>query len=168
MSAGAPDAALHRIKLMVGRGVIAGVDDATKMQNVQVDVLADETHDGVERFQSYGLTSVPHPGAETVVVFAGGLRSHGLAIVVDDRRYRLTGLQGGEVALHDDLGQVVHLTRDGIRIATSKDVTVEAVNVKILADHLDLGGEGGAGVARIGDTVADGVITGGSEKVFAA
>ena len=102
------------------------------------------------------------------MVFAGGLRSHGLVIAVEDRRYRLRDLKDGEVALYDDLGQVVHLTRDGIRIATSKPLTIAAESVLVEAASIDLGGEGGPAVARVGDTVEGGVITSGSDKVRAA
>lgn len=159
---------VRRIQMMVARGTIARADDSTKAQSLQVDLLADETHDEVERFHGYGFTSKPHPGAEVVMVFPGGLRSHGIAIGVEDRRYRMTGLADGEVAFHDDLGQSIVLKRDGIHIVTTLDITVEATNVKVIADRVDLGGEGGMAVARVGDTVEGGVITSGSETVFAA
>jgi phage baseplate assembly protein V len=78
--------------------------------------MARVTRDGVERFQNYGHTSNPHPGAEGVMVSVGGNQDHGIVIAVDDRRYRLTGLAEGETALYDDLGQKVYLTRNGIVI----------------------------------------------------
>ncbi|SCU73563.1 Bacteriophage Mu Gp45 protein [Cupriavidus necator] len=105
-----------KVGLMVGRCVLRAVSDANKLQRAQVQVLAEETHDDVERVQQYGFTSVPFSGAEGVVVFVGGNRDHGLVIAVDDRRYRLVGLAPGEVALYDDQGQKVHLTRSGIVI----------------------------------------------------
>jgi phage baseplate assembly protein V len=158
----------RRVQLMISRGTIAGVDDAAQAQELQLDLLADETHDGVERFQQYGLTSVPLTDAEVVVAFPGGTRSHGIVLAVEDRRYRLRSMAPGEVALYDDQGQVVHLGRDGIRIASGKPVTIEAERATVIADRVDLGGEGGARVARVGDAVSGGVITGGSTKVFAA
>jgi len=48
-------------------------------------------------------------------VFPSGDRTRGFALVVGDRQYNLV-LADGEVALHDDLGQKVHLTRSGIVI----------------------------------------------------
>lgn len=166
----------RRVQLMIGRAVIAAVNDGAQIQAVQVDMLADETHDEVERFQSYGHSSVPLAGAEALVVFVGGLRSHGVAIVVDDRRYRPRDLEPGESALYDDQGQTIEIRRDGIRIkAAGKTVQVEAQSVTVTADHvsvdagsIELGGAGGLGVARIGDAVAGGVITGGSTKVTAS
>lgn len=106
----------RRVGLMVSRAVIVMVNDTLKMQAVQVNLLAGVTRDGVERFQNYGFTANPHCGAEAIVVSVGGNQDHCVAIAVDDRRYRLVGLTEGEVALYDDLGQTVHLTRNGIVI----------------------------------------------------
>ncbi|SNT07898.1 phage baseplate assembly protein V [Pseudomonas segetis] len=105
----------RRMRLLVSRGVLKLVDDAQSLQSVQVTLLG-ESPAWAERFQSYGLTSNPHPGAEGIVASVGGARAHLVAIAVDDRRYRLASLKTGEVALYDDLGQSVHLTRDGIVI----------------------------------------------------
>lgn len=103
----------RRMRLLVSRGVLQMSTDDTGLQEVQVTLQGDEPA-WAERFQSYGLTSVPHGGAEAVVASVGGARAHLVALVVDDRRYRLTGLKAGEVAIYDDLGQSVHLTREGI------------------------------------------------------
>ncbi len=105
----------RRLRLVVSRAVVRAVTDSLRMQAVQIDLLADESRGNVERFQNYGVTSHPHPGAEAIVVAVGGSRDHLVAIAVDDRRYRLS-LDEGEVALYDDLGHVVRLTRAGIVI----------------------------------------------------
>jgi phage gp45-like len=101
-------------------------------------------------------------------MYVGGLRSHGIVIAVEDRRYRLTGGEAGEVVMYDDLGQAVHLKRDRILISSPNRIQVEAPKVVILSDDISLGAEGGAKVARVGDTVEGGVITSGSDKVKAA
>lgn len=103
-----------RVRGMIRRSVIGLVNDAMKLQSVQVTLMAGQTPDDVEHFQHYGLTSVPHKGAEGIGLGIGGSTGHTVVICVDDRRYRLTGLEAGEVALYDDLGHKVHLTRDGI------------------------------------------------------
>lgn len=157
-----------RIRLMIGRAVIAAVNDATRVQSLQLDLLADETLGEVEHFQGYGLTSNPPVGLEALVAFVGGTRSHGVVVAVGDRQYRLRGLEQGEVALYDDQGQVVRLGRDGVLIQTDKPVRVEGETVTVIADRVDLGGEDGPAVARVGDPVAGGVIQAGSSKVFAA
>jgi len=132
----------RRVMLMVGRAVLRAVNDDLKLQEVQVTGLDGEVLDGVERFQGYGLTSHPHPGAEAVVVFVGGNRGHGLAIQVDDRRYRLAALQPGEVALYDDLGQQVHLTRDGVVIrGAGRPITVTDTPLLRVEADLQVTGE---------------------------
>lgn len=103
-----------RLAMLVARAVVQRVNDALKMQGLQVTVLAGEVRDEVERFQQYGFTSHPHQGAEAVLLSAGGNRDHGIVVAVDDRRYRLKGLPQGEVALYSDItGQTIILRRGG-------------------------------------------------------
>lgn len=111
---------------MLARGVVSAVSSALKMQGLQVKLLAGEVKDGLEHFEPYGYTSHPKSGAEAVTVFMDGDRSHGVVIVVADRRYRLQGLAAGEVALYDDQGQKIHLTRSGIVVdGAGKPITIE-------------------------------------------
>lgn len=121
-----------RVANMFARGVVRRVDDSKKMQIVQVDLLAEETRDGVERVQQYGFTSVPLAGAEAFAVFLGGVREGGAVLAVDDRRYRLTGLQAGEVALYTDQGDKVVLKRGGtIEVTAATKVVVSAPLVEL-------------------------------------
>ena len=104
----------RRVSLMVGRCVVNIVNDALKMQGVQISLLTDETRDNVERLQNYGFTSNPKPGAEAVALAVGGTRNHAVVIACDDRRYRLTGLASGEVAMYTDEGDKIVLKRGRI------------------------------------------------------
>lgn len=165
-----------RIAMMIGRATIERTDDARQAQELQVELLADEVQDGVERFQGYGFTSVPHPGAEALVAFVGGLRSRGVVVQVEDRRYRLTALAAGEVAIFDDQGQKIVLKRNGIRIESDFKVDIDAPEVNVTADSvtidsgdIGLGGAGGQPVARVGDDVdlGTGKIISGSDVVRA-
>jgi phage baseplate assembly protein V len=165
----------RRVSMMVGRAVLSAIDDTAKVQTVQASTLADEVADKVERFQNYGFSSVPLPEAEAVVLSVGGLRSHMICIGVEDRRHRPQGGEPGEVTIYDDQGQVIRLKRDGIEITsampvkiTAQMVEVTADQVKVTSNDVQLGGAGSAAVARVGDTVANGVITSGSAKVKAA
>ena len=102
----------NRIKLMVARGVLKRTNDKGGLQTAQVSLLEDELRDNVERVQDYGFTSNPLGGAEAITIFVGGNRDHGLIIKVDDRRYRLKGLKGGEVALYTDEGDYAWFKRE--------------------------------------------------------
>jgi phage baseplate assembly protein V len=122
----------QRVNMSVARGLVALADDGKKMQRVQLRLLSDETKDNVEHFQPYGFTSVPLQGAEAVCVFVGGGRDHGLVVCVDDRRYRLKNLEGGEVALYTDEGTSVVLRRGKIVEVTCKEyrLTCEKLTIE--------------------------------------
>lgn len=105
---------MNPIKLMFGRAVVLLVQDTLKLQGLQISLLADEVRDNVERFQNYGFTSHPLPGAEAVAASVAGNRGHVVVIAVDDRRYRLRGLAAGEVAIYSDEGDKVVLKRGGV------------------------------------------------------
>jgi phage baseplate assembly protein V len=123
---------LNRLANLISRVVLSRVDDSKKMQAVQLTALGGETRENVERVQNYGFTSVPQPGAEGVAVFVGGYRDHGLVVAMDDRRYRLTGLQAGEVAIYTDQGDKVVIERGGtIRVTASTKVVVAAPLVEL-------------------------------------
>ena len=113
----------RRVMMSIGRAVLRAIDDAGSRQTAQAEVTRGEVRDAIERMQEYGFTSVPHPGADAAIVFVAGNREQGIIIAVEDRRYRLTGLAAGEVALYDDLDQRVHLTRDGIVVDTPLDLS---------------------------------------------
>jgi phage baseplate assembly protein V len=135
-----------RVAMMVARGYVSLADDDKKMQQVQARLLSNETKNGIEHFQPYGFTSVPLVGAEVVVIFPGGNRSHALAIVADDRRYRLRSLQKGEVALYTDegtsvvlkRGKIVEVTCDEYKL-TCKKLTIDASDsIKVTSPSVDV------------------------------
>lgn len=101
----------RKVLLGIARAIVKAVNDDPKVQRMQVALLADEVRDSLEVFNHYGFTSVPFADCEAVAVFPGGSRSHGIIIAHEDRRYRLKGLQGGEVALYTDEGDYIKLCR---------------------------------------------------------
>lgn len=121
----------RRIRLMAARAILTLIDDATKMQGLQVKLLDGEVCNNVDRVQNYGFTSVPLPGAEGIYLALGGSRDHGVVIVSDDRRYRIKGLQGGEVAIYTWKDKEPH----GHRIVFNNDgsISVNAKNINVTA-----------------------------------
>lgn len=106
----------RRVRLMVARAVVTSIADAGKIQSAQVRLLDGEVRDGIEILHQYGMSSIPPGKPEGLYLSVGGDRDHGIMVCVADRQFRLKGLAHGEVALYDDLGQKVHLTRAGIVI----------------------------------------------------
>lgn len=154
----------HRINLLVTRGIATMVNAETHRQSLQVKSIGGELLDPVEHFESYGFTSHPHRGSESLLLSLQGNRSHTVAICVADRRYRLTGLAEGEVALHDDQGNVIHLMRDQIKIEAVQHLEVSAPTCRITATTThegDLTINGAltvnGNINIVGDIVADGI-----------
>lgn len=108
--------ARRRLQNLLARGTVLLSNAASKLQALQVRVLAGEILENLEHFEPYGFTSRPRPGAEVLTLSVDGDRSHTVVIVAADRRYRMQALEEGEVALHDDQDQSMHLTRSGIVI----------------------------------------------------
>lgn len=104
----------RQVLSLIGRAVVKSINAASKCQTVDVELLAGQKKAGIEHLESYGFTSRAQSGAEAIILFPDGDRSHAVAITVADRRYRMKGLKTGEVAIYDDLGQSVTLTRAGI------------------------------------------------------
>lgn len=123
-----------RVRLAIGRAVLGLVNDATRLQAVQVQVRADEVRDAAEHFQHYGFTSVPLPGAEGVALAVGGSTDHIVVLNIDDRRYRQRGLAAGEVCLYTRWGDRIILRESGIEIVHASQVTITAPLVQINGD----------------------------------
>ncbi|AUZ67841.1 phage baseplate assembly protein V [Citrobacter amalonaticus] len=117
---------MRRLRLMIGRAVITIVNDSLKEQNLQVTSLDGEPLDDVERPQNYGQFSVPLAGAEAIVLSLGGDTDSAVAVVVEDRRYRPTGLVAGDSGIYHYEGHRIRLTKDGRAIVTCKTLEVYA------------------------------------------
>lgn len=125
-----------RIVNMIARGVVQLANDSTRLQLLQLGVLAGETVDSAEHFQPYGFSSIPLPGAEAVVAFPNGDRSHPLVLAAADRRYRPTGGQGGEVTLYNNANARVILKANGTIEIRSSGGTAVALATKADIDAL--------------------------------
>ena len=135
----------RRTLLMIGRAVLTVVNDATKLQTVQVEGLPGEIIDGAEKFGMYGITSHPLPGADALVLAVGGMRQHPI-VMVDDRRYRVRELEEGEVCIYTDedlldAGQPTTMDEDQdatmphrITLKRGRIVEIEGDRIAITAD----------------------------------
>lgn len=114
---------ITRLRLLVMRGRVQIVDDAGAAQLVQVKIQTGWVQDKVPRLAEYGLHSNPPAGADAVLLFLGGNPGDGVVIATGHQQYRLH-LLPGEVALADDQGQVVKLSRSGIEITAPLGVAI--------------------------------------------
>lgn len=158
----------RQISNMIMRVTIQAVNSAMKTQRLQIGGRAGDGKTDIEHFESYGFTSHPLPGAEGIGLFFAGDQSHGAVICVGDKRYRLTSLKPGEVALSDDLGQVVHLTRDGIKIVSEQNIELRGNNVRIHGNEsliIECNGHGQKWLPDRLDTYTVGAVPGTSNPI---
>ncbi len=148
---------LHRrLMVSIARGVIEAINDEPGIQKIQLSVLADELRESVERFQEYGFTSVPHEGAEALVLRVGGSCDHGIIVAVDDKRYRIKALEKGEVAIYTDEGDFIKLGRNNqITIHSDTKITIQANTIQLE----DANGGNTAAIVVKGSLTATGNIT---------
>lgn len=114
------------ISNLAARAVVVGLDTAKKCQSAGLMLIGGDKKENVEYIEPYGFTSTAQSGAEAVVLFPSGDRSHGVVIAVADRRYRLKGLKAGEVALYTDEGDSIVLKRGKITEITTGELVVNA------------------------------------------
>lgn len=145
---------LRRIRLLFRLAVLVRSNSDTDVQIIQAKAGADETLTDIEHREPYGYTSRPHKGAEVVLVCLGGNTSHSVALMVGDRRYRLKGMEEGEVALHDDQGNVVHLQRDQILVNAVQKLQITAPETAIESN-----------VTVTGNTVFNGTVTANGKRI---
>ena len=111
----------NRTQLLTASGSLQLLDGG----KLQVKVLDDEVLTNIDHVMPYGFSHSPRSGSKTHLIFPSGDRSYGIAMVVGDKRYEMT-LQGGEVAIHDDVGNYVYIKSGGV-------IEVKA-SAKVIAD----------------------------------
>ena len=124
----------RRLKLLLGRAVISAINDDEAIQKLQVSVLGSEAIDTIPRYQNYGFTSHPKVGCEAVAVFNAGDRASGIVVAIDDRRFRLKGLNEGEVAIYTDEGDSIILARQNTIKIKTKIFKLDCTECDITAD----------------------------------
>lgn len=118
----------NRVKNLFGTGVATRVETGI----VQMKLATGITNDRIKRVHNYGFMSRPLEGAKGYTLFIGGDTSRGIAVCVEDERYQIE-LQPGEVALIDDKGNLVHMTKNGVFVKSPFKVQVDTPNTIINA-----------------------------------
>ncbi|MCF7532042.1 phage baseplate assembly protein V [Pseudomonas petrae] len=148
---------MSRLMNMLTRGVVALAKSTGKLQTLQMRLTHGEVKDGMEHLEPYGFTSCPHEGAEGLAAFMGGDRSHGVVIVVADRRYRLQALAAGEVAIYTDEGDKIHFKRgriidiqtDTLNISAATAVNFNTPTITQTGEIVSQGDQVAGGVSQI-------------------
>jgi len=108
----------RKIMLMIGKCILMAVDNSGKVMKLQLSGLKNETITDIERYQEYGFESYPKKDCEVLAAFIDGNRDNGIVICVNDRRYRPTDLNEGDVCVYDYRGLRITIDNTGITIKT--------------------------------------------------
>ncbi|MGF1909166.1 phage baseplate assembly protein V [Vibrio kasasachensis] len=102
---------MARIKNVIGTGTVTGATTGV----LQIKTATGRTNDRIKCVHNYGFMSRPLVGAKTYNLFLGGVTARGFTVNVEDERYQID-LEPGEVAILDNKGNLVHFTKDGIKV----------------------------------------------------
>jgi len=121
-----------RLFMLAGRALLMAINDDEKIQQVQLQALAGESLDKVQRFQEFGFTSVPPVGTEAVILSLGGSRNNSIVIATENRNVRMKNLQSGETAIYTDDGTYIVLKKAGqVEVKAATLLTVDVPNTLI-------------------------------------
>lgn len=117
----------RRIENLLARAIVTAASGG-KLQVLQLSILSGEVKDGVQHYEPAGFTSHPVAGAEALVFFPDGVRTHAVAAVVTDRRFRPADLLPGEAAVFcpGDGSAQLRAERDGTIRIRGKRIILES------------------------------------------
>lgn len=131
---------------LIERATLTARDEDSGTRLVQCSFAGGYQRSKLEHVEPYGFTTEPFKDGETdaVVVNLNENKSHSLVVMINDHRYRLTGLKDGEVCMYDDKKRKIYLKREGIEIDgvddpvevhTNGDIKVKSgANITLQAD----------------------------------
>lgn len=132
----------ERLLFVIGRGRIQLVDDTGNVQMIQIVFGPLQNLNKVPRIGEYGFSSNPPEQSDCIVVCIAGDPGKGVVVGTNSQQFRMRNLQLGESALHDNRGQHVYLSANGIVVEGSNlpitvnstaSVAVNAPQVKVTA-----------------------------------
>lgn len=129
----------RKILLAVGIGILRIIDDTKKIQKCQISLMDNETHSNIDRYQEYGFSSVPLPGAQAVAVSIAGSRDNSIIIATEDGRYRPLNLNAGEVTIYNHLGDKIVIKQNRTIEITAPNVIING-NLQVTGNILDNSG----------------------------
>lgn len=125
----------RRIRQIATRAVIAVIDTETTLVTLRARISESEVLDGLEYFEPYGFTTSPPPSSEALLVSLGGRREHTVVVQVASRKYRLVGLESGDVALYNQNGDKFVMKASGeTELQIETKVTMTCPNFEINGD----------------------------------
>lgn len=141
----------NRVRLLVARALITATQDGEGGITLELNLGGGEVRDELETVQQYGVSSRPRPGSQVVTLFLGGSRDAGVVIASKGMGSSMSfSLKEGEVALHTDEGDSVHLKNGRVVAITTETLEINASTaVKINSPTVEASGEVSDSVGKL-------------------
>jgi len=120
-----------RIRLLIGRAVIAASKNSDGKIMLDLELLAGEKRRGIELMQQFAFSSRPKGDVSAVALFMGGSRDNGIVIASrgDSPEMNDYKLEEGEAIMHSPFGQKILFKNDGnieIKAAAGKKILMKS------------------------------------------
>ena len=133
---------INKMRLIVGRCVIAASDYCSNELKVDVELLAGEKRRKLDFLQQYGLISRPMGDVSGLALFVGGNRANGVVVACNGEESAMQKKLGpGEVCLLSPHGQQIYLKKDGSVSIVSGNGEIEVDGKLIVTEGIEAGGE---------------------------
>jgi phage gp45-like len=109
--------------LQTGRATTAASDGGL-IRTIQLTFMTlGNVINTISQMQFYGFASRPHANSDHAVIALGNNPSMSISIASNDQRFQVS-LVEGEVAIHDDQNQIVHIARTGLILKDKSGNTI--------------------------------------------
>lgn len=125
----------RKVASIVSTDLLSSVNDSTSIQTCKLQNSNTAT---AERVQQFGFSSSPPVSSETVILSINGNRASQIIIACDSSQYRLKGLPAGSMAIYNQNGDYVKLTKDKIEIHANEVIIADGTKRVLTEDAISL------------------------------
>ncbi|APJ03943.1 phage baseplate assembly protein [Silvanigrella aquatica] len=126
----------RKLNLIISKCTIKMVDDKTKTQTIQSEIITGEIREKIERWQEYGYTSHPPLESEGLCVFLGGERDRGYIIATENKKTRKNEIKEGEVCIYTNEKDFLHFQNKNKVLLKTHEYTIEDKKSFIRSEEL--------------------------------
>jgi phage baseplate assembly protein V len=137
------------------RGSIESVDDGQKIQRMKIKGRSGEELDKVQRWETWGISSVPPAGSDVLVLCNGGYADEAHIVGCSTAGKRQSAGETGSTTVYDVNGNILQLTAGSALLKHASKVVIEAPEI-VLIGLVKLGSEGASKPAAMLGTVDTG------------
>jgi phage baseplate assembly protein V len=124
------------MQLSSQRMIVRMVNDTQPRQRLQVQNFAGQIINNVPRMQNYGFSSHPPLGSEATIIALGGNQSNLVALAVEDKKSRLSGLLINDVAIYHADGHFIKLSKNQMVEVIGDTLNIRVKSVNLVADEV--------------------------------